>query len=421
MPQILIVRLPAPGQTDAEWLTVDDAGLAQGVVHRGPLAEAAATAPPEARVIALASGTEVLIAAAQLPPGSGAKLARAVPFALEEQLSEDLDTLCFAIGKRAADGTTPVAVVARTALEGWLAALRGAGLEPAALHADLAWLPDNPGQTVLWLEGERLAVRRPGALPLMVEAAPLADALEACGLICDPAAAQAEPQPLANAILYLGREDWERVQNEVESLLPRFETLKVQLLADGPLPWLARSLTTRGAVNLLQGEFARTPPLAKRLHEWRVAAILAAALLVVHIGAQSIELAHAHRERARLDAQIGQLYSTAMPGEPMQDARRQMQQRLQLIRASATGPQRFLHAMQALATAVAASPQTTIESFAFRDGSMDLTVAAHAIDGLSQLAGSLGRQGFAAEIQSSTPTKDGIEGHLRIRSTEPRR
>ena len=34
-------------------------------------------------------------------------------------------------------------------------------------------MPDNPGQTVLWLEKGRLAVRRPGALPFAVELSPV--------------------------------------------------------------------------------------------------------------------------------------------------------------------------------------------------------------------------------------------------------
>ena len=88
-----------------------------------------------------------------------------VPFALEEQLTEDVDQLSFAIGKRRDSGTTPVAVVSRTVLQGWLSELRAAGFEPATIYADISLMPENPGQIVLWLENERLAVRRPARTP----------------------------------------------------------------------------------------------------------------------------------------------------------------------------------------------------------------------------------------------------------------
>src|SRR5271163_2773681 len=158
MPQTLLLRLPSPGQDETEWLVLDDA------------TDAAAAS---GKVVALAPATQILLAEPELPPGSGLKLARAVPFALEEQLTEDVDQLNFAIGRRRPSGGTPVAVVSRAVLQGWLSALAGAGLDASAIYPDISLMPENPAQTVLWLEKGRLAVRRPGALPLAVELSPV--------------------------------------------------------------------------------------------------------------------------------------------------------------------------------------------------------------------------------------------------------
>ncbi|NNM62112.1 MAG: hypothetical protein HKM03_08070 [Steroidobacteraceae bacterium] len=414
MPQTLLIRLPAPGQTDTEWSVLDESGTANGPSQHGPLGQAA-TAGAGMKVIALAPATQVLLASPELPPGNGQKLAQAVPFAMEESLSEDVERLSFSIGRRAANGTTPVAVVARETLRAWILDLRTAGLEPQALYADISLLPDNPGQTVLWLEQDRLAVRRPGGHPFLVEAAPLAEALTICGLIADASAEQADPQPMNSAILYLTREDWDRTQAEVELLLPKFETLRVQLLADGALPWLARSLPARDAVNLLQGEFARTPPYVDRWREWRVAVFLGIGLLGAHVATQAIEIHVAHRQSAHAERQIARIYASTMPTEPMRDARRQMQARLQLIRASATGPQVFLRTMQALATTIHQSAQTQLQSFAFRKNMLDLTIAAKNVEELAQLSQSLDKQGYRTDIQSSMPAKDGLVAHLRVR------
>ena len=72
------------------------------------------------KVVALAPAAQILLAEPELPPGSGVKLARAVPFALEEQLTEDVDHVSFAIGRRRAGGSTPVAAVSRAVLQGWM-------------------------------------------------------------------------------------------------------------------------------------------------------------------------------------------------------------------------------------------------------------------------------------------------------------
>ncbi len=355
-----------------------------------------------------------------MPPGSGVKLARAVPFALEEQLTEDIDQLVFALGKRRPGGGTPVAVVSRTVLETWIADLRDAGIEPTAIYADMSLLPQNPGQTVLWYESGRLSVRRPGMLPFAVELTPVTEALVVAGVIADPLIREAlptdEPKPLESAILYVTRDDWAVVQAEIEGLVEQFASLKIQLLPDGPLPWLARDLAATDAVNLLQGEFAKTTHYSASLTRWRTAAVLAAGLLVIHVVAQAYQLHQAKRDTAALDTEIAQVFSGAMPNEPMQNPRRQMEARLERIRHSGPGPQHFLRTLQTLSGAISEAPNTTIDSMSYHEDSLDMKVTAPSLAALSQLSQSVGNQGLTAEIQSSTPVGSGVEAHLQVRS-----
>ena len=262
MPQTLLLRLPSPGQEETEWLTIDDTGQSETIRQRGALTLAAAVSRT-GKVVALAPATQILLAEPELPPGSGVKLARAVPFALEEHLTEDIDHMSFAVGRRRPNGSTPVAAVSHDVLQGWIADLKTAGLEPLAMYADISLMPENPGQTVLWLEKERLAVRRPGALPFAVELSPVREALVVAGVIADPLDTDSHPKVPESAVLYITREDWAHLQEELEELTENFESLKIQLLPDGPLPWLARGLEGTDAVNLMQGEFARTTDSAR--------------------------------------------------------------------------------------------------------------------------------------------------------------
>jgi general secretion pathway protein L len=422
MPQSLLLRLPPPGQEDTEWLILDEAGAPTPTRQRGSLSLAAAVWR-SGRVVVLAPATQILLAEPELPPGGGAKIARAVPFALEEQLTEDVDQLSFAIGQRRSNGRTAVAVVSRSVLQSWLADLSAAGLDPQAIFPDISLMPENPGQTVLWLEKDRLAVRRPGAIPFAVELSPVREALVVAGVIADPLQAIEEPKPKESAILYLTRDDWARVQAEFEDLLEQFASLKVQLLADGPLPWLARGTNAADAVNLLQGEFSRTPNYGERWHRWRPAAALAGALFLVHLGAQALQIRQAKHESAALDGEISQLFSFAMPGDSLSDPRRQMQAKLERIRKSGAGPQYFLRALQTLSGALTVAPKTTISALSYRENALDMTVNAPSLAALSQLTQSVGKEGLAAEIQSSNPVAAGVEAHLHVhdQSSRPQR
>jgi general secretion pathway protein L len=412
MPQSLLLRLPPAGQEETEWLTLDESGAPTPTRQRGSLSLAAAVWRT-GRVVVLAPATQILLAEPELPPGTGAKLARAVPFALEEQLTEDVDLLSFAIGRRRNKGGTPVAVVSRSVLQAWLSELNAAGFDPEAIYADISLMPENPTQTVLWLEKERLAVRRPGALPFAVELSPVKEALVVAGVIADPLDS-AEPKPKESAILYVTREDWARIQGEFEDLLEEFASLKVQLLTDGPLPWLARGIEAPEAVNLLQGEFSRTADYNERWRQWRVAGALAVALLAVHVAAQALQIRHAKHESAALDGEISQVFSASMPGDALTDPRRQMQTKLERIRKSGAGPQYFLRTLQTLSGALAVTPKTAISALSYRDDSLDMTVSAPSLASLSQLTQFVGKEGLAAEIQSSNPVAAGVEAHLHV-------
>ncbi len=415
MPQTLLLRLPAPGQEETEWLALDAADQAAPTRQRGTLSLAAAVWR-SGKLLVLAPATQMLLTEVELPPGSGAKLARAVPFALEEQLTEDLDQLNFAIGQRRPDGRTPVAVTSLPVLQGWLAELRAAGLEPQALYPDISLIPENPGQTVLWLEGSRLAVRRPGEPPFAVELSPVGEALVVAGVIADPLVQGAEPTALESAILYVTREDWAKNQDEFEQLVEKFASLKVQLLADGALPWLARGIETTEAINLLQGDFARSTDYQERWRRWRTAAILAAALLTVHVAAEALQLRQAKRASIALDNQITEVFSSTMPNTPLREPRKQMQSRLQLIRKSGSSPQYFLRDLQALSGAIASAPNVSIDALSYREQSMDMKLTAPNLAAVSQVTQFLTKQELSADIQSSTPAAGGVEAHLQIRN-----
>jgi type II secretion system protein L len=219
-----------------------------------------------------------------------------------------------------------------------------------------------------------------------------------------------------SAVLYITREDWDQAKGEFEELTENFESLKVTLLPDGPLPWLARGLESTDAVNLMQGEFQRTTDFGARWRRWRTPALLACGLLTAHVAAQALQIHQARREGAALDTQIAGVFSAAMPAETLQDPRRQMQSRLDRIRKMGAGPEHFLRTLKVLSGALAVTPKTDIDALSYHEDSLDLKVTAPSLATVSQLSQLIGKQGLTADIQSSTPGASGIEAHIRVRS-----
>jgi general secretion pathway protein L len=406
-----ILRMPKQAGELASWLVCAPDGRMLLPTQTGRLLQAAPVAANR-RVIVLAPATEVVITAAELPAkASAAKLAQVVPFALEEQLADDVDDLHFAVGRRPADGVrTPVAIVARTQMTEWLTALSAAGVQPDAMHAESDLLPRGPGQTVALLEPDAITICRGGGAPVSLPPESLVDAFELAEGVRDAGSMQA-PQQL---VLYVSPEQWMRREADAEPLRKRFSALKVQLLPNGPLPLFAQQIAGGTPIDLLQGAFGRSTGLAVGLAPWRIAAALALALLGLHFAGKVLELNQLKKTERELDGALDAAYRSALPGESMgADARARVEERLAAVRGG--GGNAFLAAMSALAQARGASPGAMIEALSFNSNTLDLRVGAPDAASIDRISQQLRATGWRADLTSGNARPKGYEGRLQVK------
>jgi general secretion pathway protein L len=405
----LLIRLPRTPEQPATWLTIDPRGNPSGPPQSGPLSLAAPRAPGR-RICVLVPGTDVLLAEPEVPMKAGTKLHQVVPYALEEQLADDIDDLHFAIGKRAADSQrTPVAVIRRSLMDEWLTSLKSAGIDPEAMYADSDLLPQNPGQAVALLEEDVVVVRPPLGSPVTLPVEALGEALEIAQK--GNASAELAATGIRGLVLYTGAAEWHQHSTQVESLRERFDGIKIQLLSQGPLALFGQQLPFVAPVNLLQGPYAPTTAQTVGWRSWRVAAILLACLLGLHVAGKAAELTALKRNERALDTQIGEAFRLAMPGERSTlDARRRMEQRLAAAQ-SGGGPGGFLPALQALVQARNVAPGTTVQAMSFHQGAMDMKLSARDAASLDHMTQSLRSTGDA-ELTSGNATSSGYEGRI---------
>jgi general secretion pathway protein L len=406
----LLLRLPHAGAELATWLVVDSQGAPLSPPQSGPLALAAARVPGR-RVCALVGGADVLLAEPEVPIKAGAKLQQLVPYALEEQLAEDIEDLQFALGKRSGDSPrVPVAVVARTLLDQWLATLRSAGIEPDAMYADSELLPANPGQAVALLEADAVSVRPAGGTPVTLPADALAEALEIARGGAEPAATGGR-----GLILYTGAPEWQQHSAQVEAARPYFDGIKVQLLTAGPLALFAQQLPATTAINLLQGDYAPVSSRGTGLKAWRVAAMLLAGLIGLHLIGKTAELQLLKRHEHQLDASIREAYRSYMHSEASAaDARRLMEKRVASARGAGGG---LLPALQALAQARDAAPGTSVQSLNFHGGALEMKLSAPDATSLDRVSQSLRSNGWQADLTGGSNSGSAYEGRIQMHSS----
>lgn len=405
MTETLVIRLRASDDAPASWLIVDANGARSGAVQSGPVADALGLAQGR-RTVLLLPAAEVTLAEPDLPPVRGAaRIAQAVPYALEEQLASELEDLHFAVGPRnPASSATPVAIIAKPVLDRRRAAWEAAGIHADAVYSESSLLPSAPNATVLVLGEGTLHVNRPGSVPYAIDAEPLGMALE----LALPAGGETGE----HVTFYATPVDYDAHQALIEGLRTRTATLQVKLLPDGLLPLLASQLPGSRAINLLQGAYAPPSSFTTQFRRWRVPAALAAATALVFIAGQALELWQLRSAERRLDAQITETFSQALPGQPIVDPRAQLQG---VLDRAGGGQGAMLPALTLLAHAVAESPAARVEGLNYRAGVLELRIVAPSVEALDAIKQVMGRDGAQVDLQSANPRGNVFEGRLHVR------
>lgn len=336
MTRQLIIRLSGQEDGNILWLEWDNdtnSMLDQGRLdHAAQLSELAARAKT-AKVTVLVSSTEIGFHLLDLPPGSKRHLNQIVPYALEDEVAEDIHALHFAwpaLSAKGKDEALPVLIVSRRQMDTWQRWLQDAGFEYDALYPDMFILPLAEGEWSALSIDDDVVVRHARWRGFAIEQTLFA---ELAGLFSD---ALTPPQ----RIRCWGDVDWPQSPAEMTLAEQRYPALA-----------LARHLEPGQAVNLLQGDYAKRRKRSASMQLWRWPAIAAGVLLVLLFADRGLTLYQLEREHSRLVSATEQQYRQAFPDETrVVNVRAQLNQHLNRLQSGGTSGQ-LLSLLQQLAPA----------------------------------------------------------------------
>ncbi len=404
--------------TDAmpcEWVVRSDRGqtLARGASDAGDLGEIigasgvpdveSALADPD-NIVILVPGAEVAWLSCLVPGRRAAQIRRALPFAVEEFLTQDVESMHLAHGSIVRGRPVRCALIDRQAMADWLDWLRDCGLRPGHMAADASLLPCDEVSASVLLEGGEALVRTPEHIASM-ETSSLPDVLRAVR-----ASFGESDDSLALQLIGAG----ELSQTQAATANSGFDVHKMPI--DGtPLEFLAaRWEANRPEINLLQGQFAPARRGDASPRGWRSVAALAALLVIAALAVLIAEGHLANHRADLLEAESVDLYRSIYPNERrVPNAYAQMRQKL---RRADTGQGAF-HLLVGQLAAGTSQGQINVRSITFNDSRGELTselwLPGYAeIDALKR---ELERQGLTVDINSAEERDDVVRARLRIR------
>ena len=413
MSEILVIRLlgstkaTEASEINTQWLLVNTDGARLGTVMQGRLADAAGLSQGR-KVVILVPSTNAVFLNPVLPTlkGKGSnKLAQIVPYAVEDQLAADIETLHFALGINRQSVTTPVIVVSRSAMNEWLACLTAVNIQPDALYIDTSLLPATQEGLSILIEQGRISLKQPEGLITTVDVSPLSEALQLLPLDMD--------QPTT---LYIDEEEYNLVQDDLNSVRSQIPSIQLTLLPDGVLPLLALQTIQSEAINLLQGDFAQRKKSKPSINPWRIAVAASVGLLCMHLLTKGLELFQLSKQESALDQQIQVAFNQAQPGTQPVDplkARHALETRWQQLQETGK-PTHLMTSLDALSKVLANSKDAQVIEMNYQDNSVVLKILAPSGDSLQAIRNQVQSQGVMAEIKSTSPKDDKFEGSFII-------
>jgi general secretion pathway protein L len=414
MSELLVIRSVPEAPAMADWVVVDD----QGALLEPGGREALSQLPTRAanrRVVMLLPALDVLITPVDLPVRGKQKILQALPFAMEEQLADNVEELHFAAGDRTDDDRLQVAVVRRDLMDGWRELLADAGLDVNAASSEAQGLDLIPGTAVLLIEPTVASLRSPDGELASTDLDGLETLLELW--LARSGGDEEATQP--HLLVYtVGDGLSAEIEATLESLRPRVQSLEIRGLGESALPRLAANLAVRPGINLLQSGYARRSNLGRYWPAWRAAAVLLAAVLVAAVASIAAETWRLGQRAEVLSQTVEQAMRYTFPGMRVGgDPRAQLQSRLRALGGDQTSGTdgEFLDALQKVARAVKSASGTRLEGVDYRSGILELRLRAPNVEVLDKIQRDIAAAGgLTAEIQSANAEDDGVLGRLRI-------
>jgi general secretion pathway protein L len=402
MRNTLLLRKDSAGGDSWRWLRLGNDGESLGDIHAGSLADAAGEAGGQ-RVVVLAPGKDCLLTQVDIPGRSSrAKLLRAVPYALEEQLSDEVEHLHFAIGTSMDGGQWPVVVISKAYMDSLMADVTEAGLDVQQVVPEILAIPYAGNETSVLVENDIALVRTGSVAGYAVDSDNL-------GMLLALQEVD-EDEQLPALHLYVRQDN---LQPDTAGFVG--ET-RVEPYPGDPLSVFAAGLDA-SAINLLQGAYSRAGDWARALRPWRAtAALLLAGVLVSNI-VIGINYYRLSQQSDQLKVQIEEVFRKALPAtKRIVNPRVQMQQQLDSLQRSAGAGGGFLSLLSQAGFVLKGTQGVEIGGASFRAGRLDMDLTVANLQLLDQLKQALMQSGrLEVEIQSATTGKDQrVQSRLRI-------
>ena len=240
------------------------------------------------------------------------QLEKAIPYALEDDLTQDIEDLHFALGKRTENREIPVAVISKAHLDHLIKVLSDVNILPDIITADIYGLEHTENHWTLCIDEGHVIARISQWNGFACDTADFTDFMQV-------AIHDQEEQPVK--LMVYSHPD-EKIEN-----ISRLDNVQFDDFWS-PSAFI-KGFTSDTCINLLQGSYVKADKTHKTIRPWKIAAALAAIWVAISMLHTLIEYNRYNRLNQNLTNNIEQVFKRTFPDvKKVVNARVQMEQRI---------------------------------------------------------------------------------------------
>ncbi len=406
--QWLIIKISSPDATTAEYAFLDKDSEQNQFSRSGwqQLQELS----NNRRVILLIPTEDVGLHHVDLPSASHKQLSKAIPFALEDAIAEDIDELHFSFHRESADKDINVAAISEQRLQQWLDQIEDKGIKPHFILPDVFMLPIAVNTSALSIFENRALYRQ--------------DTFSGSSFSSDLL-------PILLPSFFMDKADGE-TEEEQTLRVDKPDTLTldipehIALQADSSLHNTCHSsLLSALPLNLLNnfGNTGQTA-LLEQLSRWKIPAILAAvtgSLWIATTGFQNYQL---NQHLNQLNDTIVSVYKDTLPGARVDSDYRinhqVIEEKLNALGVEATQDKTSMLELLAIITPqIKKHKDIDLKKLSVNKNTISLSVTATSEDKLEQLKSAINNSGAHAALKSPSVSSNKATAIISIKKEKP--
>jgi len=256
-----LIQLDTQSPNNSQWVSINDSGEFLDSVSKGNISEID-IGNKQNSVIVILPGEEIHHAVLTLPIKSEKKLTKAIPFAMEDRLADEIEKTHFA-HKRLNNDLIQICAINASKLKAFLKTLKSNNIHASAITSDALCVPKIEKTITLLIDSSRIHINNGFDKVFTFESIDIIDAVNIVN----------KDNNIRDIQIFINKED-KNLLYKFDQLRESFRNVDVNILQNGPFQKYSQVIVNHNYIDLLQGKYKDKKDIAQIFKPWRKTASL---------------------------------------------------------------------------------------------------------------------------------------------------